>query len=214
MDLYWRYEIWARKRHSEIDSLFNTTGCVYAIRRSLAQPLPADTLVDDAILPLGAFFQGYRVIFDSEAIAYDYPALPGNEFRRRMRTLAGLWQVHIRLPQLFTGRNRMRYHFLSHKFGRLILPWAILLFIVSTLFLPRSSMRVLLLAAESAWFLLAGCDVLLPRGSMLKRLTSPARTLLVMNLAAVAALAVFFVPASRLWTKANMQTDSPHSTAS
>ena len=28
MDLYWRYEIWARGRQSAIDSLFNTTGCI------------------------------------------------------------------------------------------------------------------------------------------------------------------------------------------
>lgn len=40
MDLYWRYEVWARRQHSSIDSLFTTTGCIYAMRRSLAGPLP------------------------------------------------------------------------------------------------------------------------------------------------------------------------------
>src|SRR5579863_144119 len=59
MDLYWRYEIWARQIHSRIDSLFTTTGCIYAMRRALAEPLPADTLSDDAVLPLRAFFRGY-----------------------------------------------------------------------------------------------------------------------------------------------------------
>src|ERR1700690_641607 len=56
MDLYWRYEIWARGRQSAIDSLFNTTGCIYAMRRELAKPMRPDTLSDDAALPLGAFF--------------------------------------------------------------------------------------------------------------------------------------------------------------
>ena len=122
MDLYWRYELWARSKQSRIDSLFNTTGCIYAMRRELAAPIPADTLSDDAALPLGAFFRGYRVIFDPAAIAYDYPAVAGTEFRRRLRTLAGLWQISARFPALFTSRNRMRWHFLSHKFGRLALP--------------------------------------------------------------------------------------------
>ena len=36
MELYWRYEVWVRKRHSYIDSVFNTTGCIYAMRRELA----------------------------------------------------------------------------------------------------------------------------------------------------------------------------------
>ena len=88
MDLYWRYEIWARKQHSRIDSLFNTTGAVYAMRRSLAEPLPPDTLTDDAILPQRAFFRGYRIIFDPEAIAYDYPAVAGTEFRRQFWTIS------------------------------------------------------------------------------------------------------------------------------
>src|SRR5665213_2896194 len=199
MDLYWRYEVWARTRHSEIDSLFNTTGCIYAMRRSLALPLPADTLTDDAVLPLRAFFKGYRVVFEPEAIAYDYPAVAGTEFRRRFRTLAGLWQVFGRLPELFTSKNRMRFHFVSHKFGRLVLPWAILVFMSSTVALPRSVLRNFLLLAEGGWLLMALINGFIAPRFPLKRLTSPASTSLVMNVAAMAAIVVFFVPAVRLW---------------
>ena len=199
MDAYWRYEIWARKQHSRIDSLFNTTGCIYAMRRSLAATLPPDTLTDDAVLPQRAFFRGYRVTFDPEAIAYDYPAVAGTEFRRRMRTLAGLWQVFLREPRLFTSANRMRWHFLSHKFGRLALPWTLLIIFASTILLPDSAWRASLLMNEAALAVLAILDRLLPRNFFLRRLTSPARTFLVMNAAALAAIIVFFVPASRLW---------------
>jgi cellulose synthase/poly-beta-1,6-N-acetylglucosamine synthase-like glycosyltransferase len=200
MDLYWRYEVWARQNHSRIDSLFNTTGCIYALRRELAEPLPPDTLTDDAMLPLRAFFRGYRVIFDREAIAFDHPAVAGTEFKRRFRTLAGLWQVHTRLPELFTNRNRMRFHFLSHKFTRLLMPWAILVFFGATAALPHSWFRTVVLSAGAFWLLLAASSGLVSANSPLKRLASPARTLLVMNAAAMAAVAVFFVPANRLWT--------------
>lgn len=205
MDLYWRYEIWARQCHSEIDSLFNTTGCIYAVRKALTAPLPPDTLTDDALVPLRAFFQGYRVIFDRAAIAYDYPAVAGTEFRRRFRTLAGLWQIYTRLPELFTGRNRMRFHFLSHKFSRLLLPWLILIFFAATIALPPSWFRTALLIAEAAWLLLVVADSLVPPAFPLKRLTSPARTFLIMNAAALASLAVFFVPATKLWTPTRVQ---------
>jgi cellulose synthase/poly-beta-1,6-N-acetylglucosamine synthase-like glycosyltransferase len=206
MDLYWRYEIWARRRHSEIDSLFTATGCIYAMRRALTGPLPADTIADDAIMALRAFFRGYRVIFDPAAIAFDYPAIAGTEFRRRFRTLAGLWQIHARLPELFTSRNRMRFHFLSHKFSRLLLPWLILVFFGAAVALPHSLFRTSLLAAGAAWPLLAFFDGFVPRSFPLKRLTSPARTLLVMNAAALAAIAVFFVPATSLWTQTRVQS--------
>lgn len=197
--LYWKYEIWARSRQSAIDSLFNTTGCIYAIRRSLAAPIPEDTLSDDAILPLGAFFAGYRVIFDPAAIAYDYPAVPGTEFRRRWRNLAGLWQVHRRLPQLFTAANRMRWHFLPHKFGRLALPWALLGMLGFTFLLP-APWRTVLLMVELIPVLLGMLDAGIGRAwGPLKKLSSACRTFLTMNTASLAATAVFFIPAQRLW---------------
>jgi poly-beta-1,6-N-acetyl-D-glucosamine synthase len=199
MDLYWKYELWVRRRHSSIDSLFTTTGCIYAMRRELAAPIPADTLSDDAVLPLGAFFRGYRVVFDPEALAFDEPAVAGSEFRRRWRNLAGLWQVHIRMPELFTRRNRMRLHFLSHKFARLVLPWAILSTVVGALALPHSLLRTALLASLFAVLTLAAADLLIGQGWALKRISSPVRTFLVMNAASVAGLAVFFVPAQKLW---------------
>jgi cellulose synthase/poly-beta-1,6-N-acetylglucosamine synthase-like glycosyltransferase len=199
MDLYWRYEVLARKRHSDIDSLFTTTGCIYAMRRSLAEPIPPDTLTDDATMALRAFFRGYRVIFDPAAIAYDYPAVAGTEFRRRFRTLAGLWQLHARMPQIFTRRNRMRFHFLSHKFSRLVLPWALLIFAGASIALPASRFQTALLVMELAFMLLAAANRFIPKAFPLKRISSPAQTFIVMNAAALVAVAVFFVPATRLW---------------
>ena len=199
LELYWRYELWVRRRHSRIDSLLNTTGCIYALRRSLAEPIPPDTLTDDSVIPLRALFRGFRVIFEEQAIAYDHPTAEGGEFRRKLRTLAGLWQVHVRLPELFTRANRMRFHFLSHKTSRLALPWAILLIYIATLALPASSFRRFLLIDELALVAIALLDRYIPKSFPLKRISSPARTFLTMNAAALLSLTVFFVPAKTLW---------------
>jgi poly-beta-1,6-N-acetyl-D-glucosamine synthase len=209
MDLYWRYEVWVRKQHSRIDSLFTVTGCIYAMRRALAAPIPADTLSDDAMLSLHAFFQGYRVVFEPAAIAIDHPAKAGTEFRRRSRTLAGLWQVFVRRPELFSSRDRMRLHFLSHKFGRLVLPWALMAAIAATWGLPATWFRRWMIGGECAWLALALIDALVPAWLPLKRITSPARTFLVMNAASVAAVAVFFTPAERLWATTRVEKTAP-----
>jgi biofilm PGA synthesis N-glycosyltransferase PgaC len=199
LELYWRYELWARRRHSQIDSILVTTGCIYAIRRTVAEPIPPDTLTDDAVIPLRILFRGYRVIFEEQAIAYDYPTAEGGEFRRRLRTLAGLWQVHVRLPAIFSRANRMRFHFLSHKSARLALPWGILLIWIATVALPASSYRNFLLVDEVALVAVALLDRYIPKWFPLKRISSPARTFLTMNAAAFLALAVFFVPPETLW---------------
>jgi len=205
IDMYWKYEIFARQRHSRIDSMFSATGCIYAMRRSLAGPIASDTLVDDGIIPLQAFFRGYRVVIDTDALAFDYGVVTGGEFRRKLRTLAGVWQIWARVPQLFTSANRMRLHFLPHKFGRVVLPWLILAGLTAVLFLPAGTVRSTLLAIALVVLALAALDPLLPRKFILRRVSSPARSFAVMNAAALLSVAVFFVPPGTLWKPTRVQ---------
>jgi cellulose synthase/poly-beta-1,6-N-acetylglucosamine synthase-like glycosyltransferase len=98
--LYWRFEKWLRDKLTAVDSQLVATGCVYALRRELARPLPPAALIDDAYLPLAAIFGGYRFVFERRAIAYDYPTQLDVEFQRKVRTLAGLFQVVRSYPRL------------------------------------------------------------------------------------------------------------------
>jgi cellulose synthase/poly-beta-1,6-N-acetylglucosamine synthase-like glycosyltransferase len=209
LDVYWRYELWVRRRHSEIDSIFNTTGAIYAVRRSLVSPLPADTLTDDAIIPLRVFFAGYRVIFDPEAVAWDWKAANPAEFKRKVRTLAGLWQVHRRMPQLFSSSNRMRAHFLPHKFGRLALPWCILAVYAATPLLPEAAVRNTLLVNEGLLLLIAAVGPNVPKWFPLRRVFTAARTFVSMNVAAFLATFVFFRSAQTFWVAPTTQLQQP-----
>ena len=200
LDLYWRYELWARSRHSAIDSLFNTTGAIYAAKRRLLAPIPADTLADDAVIPLQIFFQGYRVVFEPEAVAWDVRASTTEaEFGRKVRTMAGVWQAFARIPALFGSGNRMRLHFLSHKFGRLALRGLRVAIVAATFALGPGPMRTTLLWNEAAILGMALIAPLIPAQLRIKRLFSAARAFLTMNLAAAFSIKVFFGPAQKLW---------------
>ena len=208
IDLYWRYEIWARQQHSRIDSMFGTTGCIYALRRSLAEPVPPDTLSDDGFIPVRVFLRGYRVVIDTEALAFDYGVITGGEFRRKLRTLGGVWQIWARMPRLFTSANRMRLHFLPHKFGRLALPWLIVCGLIAAWLLPAGSARSILLALGLLVLALAALDPLLPRKFILRHISSPARSFVVLNAAALLSVLVFFVPPERLWKPTRVQASA------
>lgn len=199
MDLYWRYELWVRSLHSQRFSLFNTTGCLYAMRRSLASPLRPDTLIDDAELPLQAYRQGFRIVFDPNAIAYDYATAPGAEWRRRMRTLGGMWQVFAWHPGLLFKPHPMWLDFVSHKFGRLLLPWLLLATVLASVALPPSLWRTFLLGSEFLLPLLALARPLFTPWPALARFSGLAQTFLTMNWAALSSLRVFFTDPSRLW---------------
>jgi biofilm PGA synthesis N-glycosyltransferase PgaC len=198
LGLYWRYELWIRKRLSQIDSIFGASGALYAIRRELASPMPPGTLLDDVHLPLGAFFQGYRLIIDGRALAYDHPTRIDAEFYRKVRTLAGNYQILRAYPALLGPRNRMWFHFLSYKFGRLMLPYALLLVAVASIRLawPWNAWTA---AAQAAFYGLALLDMIIPQHWPLKRLSSPIRTFVVLMAATLCAIAIFFVPSTRLW---------------
>ena len=196
--LYWRYEKWIRNQLSQIDSVMGATGCIYAMRRELAVALPAGTLVDDMHLPLAAFFRGYRVIFDSSAKAFDYPTQLDAEFQRKVRTQAGVYQVIGAYPKLLGPGNRMWIDFVSHKLGRLLLPYACLLMAGSSFWLPEP-WRTIALAGQGLFYGLAFADAWLPEGFVLKRLTSPIRTFVVLMAAAFCAGSILFLPHDSFW---------------
>jgi biofilm PGA synthesis N-glycosyltransferase PgaC len=196
--LYWKYEKWIRKQLSLVDSVLGATGCIYAMRRNLATRMPEGTLVDDMYLPLAAFFQGYRIILDSSALAYDFPTQLASEFRRKVRTLAGVYQVVGQYPALLGPSNRMWIHFFSHKLARLAMPYALIAAAAASFALPAPWDR-LALAAQGLFYLAALADYWLPRPSLLKRITSPVRTFTVLMAASLCAVAILFVPSRMLW---------------
>jgi cellulose synthase/poly-beta-1,6-N-acetylglucosamine synthase-like glycosyltransferase len=210
--LYWRFEKWLRDKLTAVDSLLVATGCVYALRRELARPLPAAALIDDAYLPLAAIFGGYRFVFERRAIAYDYPTQLDVEFQRKVRTLAGLVQLVGSYPRLLNVFTRLGFHFFSYKLGRLLLPYALLLVAVSGFWLPRPWAQAAI-GGQVLLYGLAALDHWVPAGFALKRLSAVCRTFVVLIAAALCAGSILFVPAARLWKETRVKAGGESSAA-
>lgn len=206
--LYWRYEKWIRKRQSLLGAVPGATGCVFAMRRALAVPLPPGMLVDDMFLPIAAFFKGGRIVFEPAARAYDQPTDLRTEFRRKVRTLAGNFQIIGAFPRLLAPTHRLWLHFVSHKAARLALPYALALTAVSSLFLPWP-WAPLIAAPQAALLLLAALDPWIGERSPLKRLSSPIRAVLVLMAAATVAGTVLLPGQRQFWTPTRARTAGP-----
>ena len=205
--LYWRYEKAIRKNLSQIDALLGATGSIYAMRRELAGPIPPDTLLDDVYLPFTAAFKGFRIYFEEHAKAYDYPTPLHSEFWRKLRTQAGVYQTLMHFPGLLWPGNRKFVHFLSHKIGRLLLPFAMIAIAISSFGLPHP-WRESAILLQLAFYGLALIDPLIPERAWLKRGSSLVRTFVVLVAAALSGIAVFFVPAQRLWRETKVTATS------
>jgi cellulose synthase/poly-beta-1,6-N-acetylglucosamine synthase-like glycosyltransferase len=131
---YWKYEKWLRRKEGLIFSTLGATGAIYALRRSLWTPLPVETLLDDVLAPMRAVLKGWRIVFEERALAFDRASPDAAaEARRKRRTLAGNYQILAQEPRLLIPiLNPVWLQYMSHKVGRLVVPWALLAVFVAS----------------------------------------------------------------------------------
>ena len=130
---YWGYEKFIRLAESRVWAVPGATGALYAIRKSLCEPIPENVLVDDVLIPMRAVLKGFRCLFEPAARVFDLPtARFGQEGLRKRRTLAGIWQLAGLEPRFFSFRaNPIAFQWISHKFLRLLTPFFVLAALVS-----------------------------------------------------------------------------------
>ena len=153
MAIYWGYEREIRDSESRLDSCIGATGALYAIRSRLWKPLPAGLILDDVFTPMQIALQGYRVQYETQAAATDrFSTSPGVEFRRRVRTLSGNYQLLGALPDLLVPwRNRLWIQFMFHKIGRLASPLFLFLMFIASAFIPGLPYKLLFGAQAFVW---------------------------------------------------------------
>jgi cellulose synthase/poly-beta-1,6-N-acetylglucosamine synthase-like glycosyltransferase len=124
---YWRYERWLRSAEAQLNSAIGVTGAIYAMRRALWRPLPPDLILDDLYIPMRLVLDRWRIGFATRARATDSRRFtPVEEYRRKVRTLTGVIQLCVWLPQVLNPfRNPVWIQFICHKLLRLLTPYLI-----------------------------------------------------------------------------------------
>lgn len=207
--LYWRYEQWIRICESSTDSPTGVYGGFYAVRRELAVKLPAGLILDDMYQPLWVARQGYRSVIDVDAKVWDiWPEKSSGEFERKVRTLAGNYQLFTLAHWLFLSTNRLRWRLLAHKALRLVVPIFLVSLYLSSFAMRASGFFLAFFIAQSLFYCLAliGFVIELP---FLRALTGPASAFCLLNAAAVAAPFRYFRYGRDLWKSWSTHTVGP-----
>ena len=141
--LYWRYEARIRQSESDIHSTVAATGHFMALRRKLLQRIPMHVILDDFYLAMMTIRQGYRVISEPKAIAWERPTQSiGDEVNRRSRLITGRFQIigmsREYLPYL---PFLLQFEVISHKFLRLAIPHLMIAALLSNLLFVLLSTR-------------------------------------------------------------------------
>lgn len=163
-NLYWNYDKWLKEMESRTGSIVSAHGAIYAIRRELYQPLSDTAVTDDFAISTMVIEQGYRLVFEKNARAYEV-AIPATEreFGRKVRMMTrGLRGVMLRKKLL----NPFRHGFYSlvlftHKLLRRLVSLALIsLFVSSLLLMSHGAVYFAFALGQIVFYLLAGLGYL------------------------------------------------------
>lgn len=134
------YEDYIKSGESRLASIIGADGAIYALRKSLYEPLPPE-YINDFIHTIHSVLKGYRAINDDEAVCREVIGESGGgELRRQTRIMAQSWLVYcsqiVRLVD--SGKWGYAWQLTSHKLMRwLSIPLLVLLFVSNSMLLKN-----------------------------------------------------------------------------
>ncbi len=163
--LYWSYDKWLKAKQTHTGSIVSADGALYAIRRKLFRVPESAAVTDDFAISTAVVQQGFRLVYEPEAIAYEEPAgAAAREFKRKVRLMTrGMCGVLLRRALL----NPFHYGFysvvlFSHKVVRRLAPiFLIVLFASSALLSVRGGFFAACALLQVAFYGLAALGFLL-----------------------------------------------------
>lgn len=190
--LYWKYENCLKRWEGRIGALLGFNGAIYVIQKSLWQPIPAQTIVDDFLIGMQIYLQDKTLVFEENAIANEETAPSIHaEFQRRARIGAGGFQSLCWLSSLLNPKyGSVAFAYWSHKVVRWVCPFMMFVALVTNVALVAQGQTGYewLLLAQGLFYSIACLGRFLPGNGASVRLVRLSSMFVSMN----AALAVGF----------------------
>ncbi|NVM63194.1 cellulose synthase/poly-beta-1,6-N-acetylglucosamine synthase-like glycosyltransferase [Mucilaginibacter sp. SG538B] len=206
---YWKYESALKKWDSELYSVVGAAGELFSVRRSLYQPVEADTVLDDFMISMLIAAKGYRIVYEPEAYATETASENvSEELKRKVRIAAGGIQSILRLKKLF---NPFPYPILSFQYiSHRVLRWTITPFLLILSFIlnivlafkPGETAMQGLLLTQVLFYLLALLGLIMEKRQLRIKILFIPYYFCVMNYAVLAGIIRYFsTKQSAVWEK-------------
>jgi cellulose synthase/poly-beta-1,6-N-acetylglucosamine synthase-like glycosyltransferase len=189
--LFWTYENFIKSRQTRVRTITGCCGCIYSVRKSAYVPLPR-TIISDLVEPLKIIEGGHRVVFESEAIAFETTTEKvREEFGMRVRVITRgmngiLYVSHLLNPFKYPF---VSFQLLSHKVLRWLVPLQLLVLLGASIVLAGQAWYyALALALQLLFYGLALLGLLLEQFGRRSRLTAIPLYFCVVNIASLAGM--------------------------
>jgi cellulose synthase/poly-beta-1,6-N-acetylglucosamine synthase-like glycosyltransferase len=159
---YWGVESRIKKLEGDQGMTLGANGAIYAIRRELFVPFDTHSrIADDLILPLKIVDGGYYFVHEPEALAFEDSGDFKAEFTRKVRIGAAILGTVRSLKRFMNpSRGFVAYSFWSHKMLRWLVPYCLIIMVVSNLILlPYGSLFLFLSILQGASYVIAAIGI-------------------------------------------------------
>jgi len=161
---FWNYENVIKTMQSRIYSLSGCVGCIYSVRKGAYTEL-ADDVISDLVQPLWVLQKGYRVEFESRAVAYEETtSSTAEEFSMRVRVVTRGMRGLLSVPELLKPWKNgwISFQLYSHKVLRWLAPVFLLGSLVFSVLAGGAQWAHTLLALQLAFYAAALLAVFVP----------------------------------------------------
>ncbi|MBA4196103.1 MAG: glycosyl transferase [Chitinophaga sp.] len=209
--LYWQYESFMKKTESSINSVIAGAGELFAFRKELYKPLKENLLIDDFMLSASILKQGYKIVYEENAIATEPPSQSLlHEANRKVRIGAGAAQV-MKMLGFFPYKSiALNFQYITRRIIRwLIGPIALpVLFLLSYLIFNQTQSHFFLyfFYAQIIFYSIALLDFLMQLLDINIKLISVPFYFVFMNACMLAGIIKYWLVGQSVnWTKAERQ---------
>jgi cellulose synthase/poly-beta-1,6-N-acetylglucosamine synthase-like glycosyltransferase len=161
--MYHRWDKWQKVRESRIGSVFAADGLLYAIRRSLYIPVSLAAQADDIAISTRVPIQGYRLLFEPNATAWEEATITAaEEFRRKIRVTNHSVRALFAIGRPLFTSGFYSVELLSHKLVRHFIPlFLVPMFIANAFLLREGTIYVVAMAGQVLVYTLAALGAVL-----------------------------------------------------
>ncbi len=155
--MYHRWDKWQKIRESSIGSVFAADGLLYAIRRGLYVPVSLASQADDIAISTRVVLQGYRLLFEPKATAWEEAVVSAREeFQRKIRVTNHSVRALLAIGPPLVTSGFYSVELLSHKLVRHFIPFFLVpLFIANAVLVRESPFYAVTMAGQIFVYALA-----------------------------------------------------------
>jgi cellulose synthase/poly-beta-1,6-N-acetylglucosamine synthase-like glycosyltransferase len=201
---YMKYENMLRSIETKLGSVVGVDGGIDAMRKSLYLPMNPDQL-PDFVQPLKVVEQGYRVVYEPEALLWEHTLKDaGDEYRMRVRvSLRALWALYDMRKLLAPWRDLLfAWQLWSHKVLRyLCFVFLAVAYFSNALLIGKGVLFQSVFVMQNSAYIAAIMAPLLEDRGLRSRILTFARYFLLLNVAAGHAFGKFIMGKKQvIWT--------------